>query len=174
MTKSRRYLRNMGKNESKPKWMSSPRKRGSIIQRQLWISAFAGMTLLLFSVSSCRWKMRPPHPADRIAASLRHMCSTDYKLSVETRHEGKSLQALVWRVGLFRGQSYDLQGMSKEALDTLDHVLLCDTRIALSTDAPLDFIEIKLADVLSGTTVTLWRYVPDIRDSMLQRFGDTE
>ena len=118
--------------------------------------------------------MRPTYPADRIAASLRHMCSTDYKLSVETRHEGKSLQALVWRVGLFRGQSYDLQGMSKEALDTLDHVLLCDTRIALSTDAPLDFIEIKLADVLSGTTVTLWRYVPDIRDSMLQRFGDTE
>src|SRR5262249_4366851 len=29
-------------------------------------------------------------------------------------------------------------------------------------------------DVLTGATVTLWRYVPDIRDSMYQRFGDTE
>jgi hypothetical protein len=27
---------------------------------------------------------------------------------------------------------------------------------------------------LSGATVTIWRYVPDIRDSMYQRIGDTE
>ena len=31
-----------------------------------------------------------------------------------------------------------------------------------------------MADVLSGATVTLWRYVPDIRDSLYQRIGDTE
>jgi len=43
-----------------------------------------------------------------------------------------------------------------------------------STDASLDFIEVKMADVLTGSTITLWRYVPDIRDSMYQRIGDTE
>ena len=102
------------------------------------------------------------------------MCSNDYKLSVETRHEDKTLQTVVWKVGLFSGQTYDLQGMRKEAADTMEHVFLCATRIALSTDAPLDFIEVKMADVLTGTSVTLWRYVPDIRDSMYQRFGDTE
>jgi hypothetical protein len=53
-------------------------------------------------------------------------------------------------------------------------MLLCSTRIALSTDAKLDFIEIRVADVFSGASITLWRYVPDIKDSMLQRFGDTE
>ena len=162
----------MEKNESKPK-VSSRRKPGSI--HSFWTPVFTGVTALCLIVfPACRWKLRPTFPADRIAASLRHMCSTDYKLSVETRHESKSLQALVWKVALFKGQSRDLQGMTREGLDTLNHVLLCATRIALSTDAPLDFIEIKMADVLSGSTVTLWRYVPDIRDSMLQRIGDTE
>jgi hypothetical protein len=64
--------------------------------------------------------------------------------------------------------------MRKEAADTMEHAFLCATRVALSTDAPLDFIELKMADVLTGATVTLWRYVPDIRDSMYQRIGDTE
>src|ERR1019366_1799583 len=64
--------------------------------------------------------------------------------------------------------------MSKEAADAMEHVFLCATRVALSTDASLDFIEVKMADVLTGSTVTLWRYVPDIRDSMYQRIGDTE
>jgi len=118
--------------------------------------------------------MPPTYPAGRIADSLQQMCSRDYKLSVETRHADKTLQAVVWKVGLFSGRTYDLQGMRKEAADTLDHVFLCATRIALSTDAPLEFIEVKLADVLSGATITLWRYVPDIRDSMYQRIGDTE
>ena len=95
-------------------------------------------------------------------------------MSVEARHQGNTLQTVVWKVGLFGGHTYDLQGMSKEAADTMEHALLCATRIALSTDAPLDFIEVKIADVLSGATVTLWRYVPDIRDSMYQRIGDTE
>ncbi len=132
------------------------------------------LCLLALALPACRWKLRPTFPASRIAASLRRMCSTDYKLSVEARLEKKVLQALVWKVGLFKGESHELQGLNRDALDAIDHVLLCATRIALSTDAPLDFIEVKIADVLSGSTVTLWRYVPDIRDSMYQRIGDTE
>jgi len=130
--------------------------------------------LLTFSLPGCKWKIHPTFPASQIADSLQQMCSRDYKLPVETRQIDKTLQAVVWKVGLFSGRTYDLQGMRKEAADTLDHVFLCATRIALSTDAPLEFIEVKLADVLSGATITLWRYVPDIRDSMYQRIGDTE
>src|SRR5437016_6818133 len=99
--------------------------------------AFVLTLLLALAVPACRWK--PSFPANRIASSLRHMCSTDYKLSVEARHEQRALQALVWKVGLFKGPAVELQGVSREALDALDHVLLCATRIALSTDAPLDF-----------------------------------
>ncbi len=118
--------------------------------------------------------MKPTYPASQIAEGLRRMCSKDYQLPIHTRHEGKALQSLAWKVGLFGTQTYDLQGMTKEAANTLERVLLCATRVALSTDAPLEFIEVKLVDVLTGARVTLWRYVPDIRDSMYQRFGDTE
>jgi hypothetical protein len=164
----------MEKNESKLKRrltqpaVPSPNGRGTVKPRVRLLC------LALVLLSSCKWKMHPTYPADQIAASLRHMCSKDYRLSVETRHEGNTLQALVWKVGLFGGRAYDLQGMSKAAAETMEHVFLCATRIALSTDAPLEFIEVKMVDVLTGATVTLWRYVPDIRDSMYQRFGDTE
>jgi hypothetical protein len=132
------------------------------------------LCLLALTMPACRWKMHSSYPANQIADNLRHMCSKDYRLSVETRHQGDALQAMAWKVGLFGAQAHDLQGMSKEAADTLDHVLLCATRIALSTDASLDFIEVKIADAVTGATVTLWRYVPDIRDSMYERIGDTE
>src|SRR5258708_29358581 len=69
---------------------------------------------LSFSLSSCKWKMHPTYPANQIADNLRHLCSKDYKLSVETRHEQSPLQAVVCRAGLFGGHAYDLQGMSDE------------------------------------------------------------
>ncbi len=139
----------------------------------------AGMTsmilsLLLVSLPACRWKLSPTYPASKISSSLRQLCERDYKLSVETRHIRNSLQAHFWNWGLFNGDARDLQAMSREAMQALEHILLCSTRIALSTDAKLDFIEVRLADVLTGASITLWRYVPDIHDSMRQRFGDTE
>ncbi len=118
--------------------------------------------------------MKPTFPASQIAQDLIRMCAKDYKLPIDARHKGNTLQTFVQKAGLFTGQSYDLQGMSKEGSDAMEHSLLCATRIALSTDASLDFIEVKLFDVLTGATVTLWRYVPDIRDSMYERIGDTE
>ncbi len=132
------------------------------------------LILLLLVMPACKWKVSPTYPASQIATSLNKLCQRDYKLSIETRHAGKSLQAHHWKIGLFKGGVNDLQGMSREALTALEHMLLCSTRIALSTDAKLDFIEIRIADVFSGASITLWRYVPDIKDSMLQRFGDTE
>ena len=133
------------------------------------------LCLLALLLPACKWSFsKPTFPANQIADNLRHMCSKDYHVSVQTRHEGNVLQSVVWKVGLFGGRTYDLQGMSKEAVETMEHVFLCATRVALSTDAPLEFIEVKMADVLTGSTVTLWRYVPDIRDSMYQRIGDTE
>ena len=129
---------------------------------------------LLAFLPACNWKMKPTFPANQIAENLSKMCSRDYRLSIEARRADTTLQAVVWKVGLFSSRNYDIQGMRKEAADTMDHVFLCATRVALSTDASLDFIEVKMADVLTGATITLWRYVPDIRDSLYQRIGDTE
>lgn len=126
----------------------------------------------LLALAAC--KLKPTYPAASISAALRHICAKEYKLSVETRQDGGSLQAYVYKAGLFRGESEDLQGMSKDSLKALQDVLMGSTRIALSTDAKLDFIEIRLADLLTGATLTIWRYVPDIKDSMRQSFGEME
>jgi hypothetical protein len=115
--------------------------------------------------------IKASYPANQIDSALKQMCVHDYHMSVEARHQGNNLQAFFWRVGLLKTNQLE---MRNEAAEALERVLLCATRVALSTDAPLQFVEIKMADVLTGATVTLWRYVPDIRDSMLTRMSEDE
>jgi hypothetical protein len=127
--------------------------------------------VLCLALGACKFNMKPSFPAETIAADLRLMCQKDYKLTVEARHQGTSLQAFFWTVGLMTAGQGDL---SPKAAESLERVLLCATRIALSTDAALKFVEVRMADVLTGATITVWRYVPDIHDSMRSRFGDEE
>jgi hypothetical protein len=130
------------------------------------------LALIVFCLAATACELRKPSfPADRIAADLRQMAQKDYKLSIETRQKNGSLQAFFWTVGLMTASEGD---MSPKAAESLERVLLCATRIALSTDAALKFVEVRMADVLTGATITLWRYVPDIQDSMRSRFGDEE
>lgn len=117
------------------------------------------------------WRLKSTYPAGQAAASLKRMCAKDYHLTVEARRQGKTLQVFFWHIGLLKSDQFE---MRPEAAHSLERVLLCATRIALSTDAGLQFIEIKTADVLTGATVTLWRYVPDIRDSMYTRMAEEE
>ena len=106
----------------------------------------------LIAASACRFK--PTYKASEIANELKKMCSHDYQMSVETRHVGNNLQAFFWRVGLLQPSQLE---MKPEAAESLERVLLCATRISLSTDAPLQFLEVKMMDALTGATVTLWR-----------------
>jgi hypothetical protein len=129
--------------------------------------AFAGALAL----SACQFKLKPSFPAARLAQDLKAMCLHDYKMNVDTRMNNDTLQAFFWTVGLVSPQTGE---MSPDAAESLERVVLCATRIALSTDAPLRFVEVKTSDVLTGGTITLWRYVPDIQDSMHNRMGEEE
>lgn len=161
------HLQTRGHRESETRGNTlSPRPRVSVSPR---LTIWAAVLLL-----SAGCKLKPTYPEAMIASALRHICASEYKLNVETRHAGRSLQAYVYKTALFRGESEDLHGMTPDALKSLQDVLLSSTRIALSTDSKLDFIEIKLADVLTGASLTTWRYVPDITDSIRQRFGEME
>jgi hypothetical protein len=99
------------------------------------------------------------------------MCFRDYGLSIDARYAGDSLQAFFWRVGMMRPGQME---MNPEAAEAFERVLLCATRISLSTDAPLKFLEIKMTDALSGATISLCRFVPDIKGSMYTRFSEEE
>jgi hypothetical protein len=122
-------------------------------------------------LASCNWKLKPTFPAAQVAGAVKQLCAKDYHLTVEARHKNNALQIFFWRVGLFKSNHEDLRS---EAAKSLEHALLCATRVALSTDAPLKFLEIRMADVLTGATITLWRYIPDIQDSMYTRFSEEE
>jgi hypothetical protein len=127
--------------------------------------------LLIFCLSSCNWKVKPTFPASRVVSDFKAMCLKDYHLKVEARRQGDNLQAFFWRLGLLKPGELE---MRPEAADALEKVLEAAARVSLSTDAPLKFLEVKMADVLTGATVTLWRYVPDIRDSMYTRIAMEE
>ena len=141
-------------------------------------AVFIGGPVYFRSSFSRGWKwlesamtLKPTYASNQVALALKKMCASDYHMTVEARRQGNTLQTFFWRVGLLKSNQ---QEMRNDAAEALERVLLCATRIALSTDAPLQFVEIKMADVLTGATVTLWRYVPDIRDSMYTRMAEDE
>lgn len=128
-----------------------------------------GATLIL--LSACDFKLKPSFPASRIAEDLKEMCRKDYKMTVETRRQGDSLQAFFWTVGLLKSGEGDL---SPDAAEGLQRVLLCATRVMLSTDATLQFVDVKMTDVVNGDSLKVWRFVPDLQDSMHNRMGEEE
>lgn len=137
----------------------------------LFMGAWWGSARILHFNSMWDWRIQPTYKAIHVARELKKMCAHDYKMSVETRRSGNNLQAFFWRVGLLRSGQLELH---PQAAESLERVLLCATRISLSTDAPLQFLEVKVADALTGASVTLWRFVPDIRDSMYTRLAEEE
>jgi hypothetical protein len=138
-----------------------------MIQRILRIGCVMGM----LGLAACQFKLDPTFPALRVAQDLRKMCLNDYKMTIQARSQGTSLQSFFWTVGMMQPADGE---MRPEAAESLQRVLLCATRIVLSTDATVEFVEIKMADVLTGDTIKVWRYVPDIQDSMHTRIGEEE
>jgi hypothetical protein len=132
---------------------------------------FLASIFILTALTSCSWKVRPSFPSDKVAIGLKQMMAHDYKISIQTHRDSDTLQVFFWRAGLVRPGEMDLQ---PDAADALEKALLCATRVALSTDAHLNFIEVKIADILTGTSVSLWRYVPDIKDSLYQKMAQDE
>ena len=137
--------------------------------RRAYGRAAISSLVLALALTSC--KLKPTFPAATIVQDLKAMCLHDYKMNVDVRMENSTLQAFFWTVGLVSSQTGEI---SPDAAESLDRVVVCSTRISLSTDAPLQFVQVKTADVLTGATVTLWRYVPDIEDSMHNRMGEEE
>src|SRR3954471_19861767 len=127
--------------------------------------------LSVLAAAGCKQLFKPTYKSSQIASELKTLCAHDYHMTIEARRAGNTLQAFFWRVGLLRPGQMEMQ---PEAAEALERVLLSATRISLSTDAPLQFLQVKMVDALTGASVTLWRFVPDIRDSMYTRMAEDE
>jgi hypothetical protein len=86
-------------------------------------------------------------------------------LDAEARLSGKTLYVLCLLEGL-AGQELT---PDSQALDKLEGAMLSATRVALSADAPIDFLVLKARDPRLGVTMSLVRYLPDIKSLMYMR-----
>src|SRR6266480_1770964 len=118
-----------------------------VLLKGLYVSFCLLPFAFCIGLSSCNWRLKATYKSDRVASDLKKMCSKDYGLNVETRRVGNTLQAFFLRVGLLKSGQLE---MRPEGAEDLERVLLCATRISLSTDAPLQFLEVKVIDALTG------------------------
>ena len=86
---------------------------------------------------------------------------------MDARLVGKTLYLTCSLEGLI-GLDLDFQ---KDALETLEGVMLSGTRAALSTDAKVDFLSMKVKDARLGSAITLLRYIPDIKGLIYMRYS---
>lgn len=99
--------------------------------------------------------------------AVHDLCKKEQKLDVQARLVGKTLYLTCSLDGLI-GLDLDFQ---KEALETLEGVMLSGTRAALSTDAKVDFLSMKVKDARLGSAITLLRYIPDIKGLIYMRYS---
>lgn len=99
--------------------------------------------------------------------AVRDLCKKEQKLDVDARLVGKTLYLSCALEGLI-GLNLDFQ---KEALETLEGVMLSGTRASLSTDAKVDFLAMKVKDARLGSAITLLRYIPDIKGLIYMRYS---
>jgi len=114
----------------------------------------------------------PTFPKGRLTEAVKDLCRREQKLEVEAHLAGKTLYISCRVEGLI-GQNLDFQ---KDALAKLEGVMLSGTRASLSTDATVDFLEIRVHDARLGSAITLLRYVPDIKGLIFMKYsrGDFE
>lgn len=101
---------------------------------------------------------------------MHDLCKKEQKLDVQARLVGKTLYLSCSLEGLI-GLDLDFQ---KDALETLEGVMLSGTRAALSTDAKVDFLAMKVKDARLGSAITLLRYIPDIKGLIYMRYSRSD
>ena len=134
-----------------------------------------GLIGLIFTVTGCG----PTYKDKEVSQSIINLCKTDFKTDVKVKRIGRTLGIYVPVDGLFESTKNLKAGatldeiftgikFTKEATDKIENTSLALTRVALSTDADVDFYVLILADTKgSGIQIVVVRYVKDMRRIML-------
>lgn len=106
-------------------------------------------------------------PANRLPEAIHDLCLKEQKIDTVSRLVGKTLYLTCDLDGLI-GVDLDFR---KEALETLEGVMLSGTRASLSTDAEVDFLYMRVRDPRLGSSITLLRFIPDIKGLIYMRYS---
>ncbi len=119
--------------------------------------ALAGL-LLIFALSQAG--CGPTYPKEIVDEAIMQLCREEYSLDVKVEIVGRTIGVYIPIEGLFS----TTLNPSEEAQDKINDVLLSVTRVALSTDAPLDFYIVITQDaLLPEIEVVLIRYIKDVK-----------
>lgn len=129
--------------------------------------------LLLFSglaglVSGCGPKYT--YPAATVPESVEKICRKEYQINAQARVVGKTLGALVYVDAIL-----DKTGqMPKDVNEKMGKTMQVLTRVALSTDLPLDFCTVVIRDSVHHNELLVIRSVDDTKRANADAIGIEE
>lgn len=130
-----------------------------------------GVCLLVSSLvffSGCGPKYT--YPARTVSQSIEALCQKEYRLDVEARVVGRTVGAV-----LYVDEVVDPKGqVPKETHEKMWKVMQVVTRVALSTDLPLDFCVILIRDRADGNELSMTRSVDDTKRANADAIGIEE
>lgn len=135
-------------------------RRGTIT---LLLSSFV---LLLFAGCGPKYT----YPANDVPKSIEAVGRKEFKIESTARVVGKTVGAVVYLDTLV-----DAKGqVPKEVHETMSKVIQTVTRVALSTDLPLDFCTVILRDRQHANELVITRYLDDIKRANAEVIGIEE
>jgi hypothetical protein len=126
------------------------------------------LLLLLLSLNACLG--RPTYSKEKIAESVEKICRDEYELDTDARLVGKTLYLYCQLESL---TDPDLQ-LDEDTMKKLEGAMMSVTRVALSTDAEVDFLVVKAREAGVGMMMTLIRYFPDVKGIIYTKFSRDE
>jgi len=122
---------------------------------------FSFLILLMVMSSGCK----PTYPKAKVSDSVIKLCRDEYNTEVVVRTVGRTLGVYMPVHNLLDSSLKP----SEESFERLGNVLHVLSRVALSTDADLEFITLVARDSeISGFELILTRYVEDIKRFMAE------
>ena len=110
------------------------------------------------------------YPADKVAESVESLCKNDYGLEVRARVVGKTLGALYYVDDIL-----DESGqIPRKIHEEMGKIMQDVTRVALSTDRPLDFSVVVIRDRAHLNELVITRSVDDTKRANSDALGVEE
>ncbi len=125
-------------------------------------------SLVFFSLIGCGPKYT--YPADTVTHAVEQISRDESQLSVESQVAGKTLGAILYLKDLV-----DAGGqVPKEVHEKMGQVMQAVTRVALSTDLPLEFCVVVIRDRKQGNELLVTRSLDDTKKAYADALGVEE
>lgn len=125
--------------------------------------------VVAFALASCGPKYS--YPAAEVPQSIERICKEEYKLDVKARVSGKTAGALFVLDSLLDEKE---QQISKDVYEQMSKVMMVITRVALSSDLPLDFCKVVIRDRARTGELIVVRSIDDARRAQAEAIGIEE